>query len=276
LDEPITYNIPVAMVDAYRGRKLIVRSRDPAEIIHKLADQDLEGIGYLQILGLGGNIDDLLRWEEPVPVDLVVEDPEVDLPQLYRYSPLLADRSVRASVPVVPGFGKVVKLALSLNFAVKLEPSQPGPILIEELLHVADLYLHQSTVSQPVEYIHSLFLAFYHGERISLWGVQEEDPSRNRFVTDQGVETVSKRFSGIELKHDIGSFIKGFTEELLSEKRECIDCVFLEVCFGYFKWPEAEYRCDGVKTLFETLRKAAEELKADLSSFQVREGEDRS
>jgi hypothetical protein len=276
LSDRTAYNIPVALIEAYNGRKLIVRSRDPAELVQRLATYNLEKVSYLQILGVGGNIEELLRWEQPVPVDLVIEHPEMDLPELYRYSPLPADRPVRVTVPVAPGFGKVVKLALSLNFAVKLEPSQPEPKLIEELLHVADLYLHQTTVSQPVEFIHSVFLAFYHGEPVSLWAVQEEEPSRECFVTDQGVETVSKRFAGADLKHDSASFIKRFTEELISEKRECLDCGFFEMCLGYFKGPEKEYGCDGVKTLFEKLRKAAEELKADLSSFEVRGGEDGS
>lgn len=276
MSEPITYNIPVSMMDAYRGRKLIVRSRDSAEIVRRLGTHVPETVEYLQILGTDGDIDDLLRWDQPIPLDLVVDDPEVDLPMLYRYSPLLAVRPVRVSVPVASGFGKMVKLALSLNFAVKLEPSQPEPRLIEELLRVADLYLHQTTVSQPVEYIHSLFLAFYHGEAVSLWAVQEEDTSRNRFVTDQGVETVSKRFAEVNLEHDLDSFMKGYTEELLRDKRECHDCGFFEVCFGYFKWPRKEYRCDGVRTLFETLKTAAQELKTDLSSFEALKGEERS
>jgi hypothetical protein len=275
LNDSIVYNIPVSMLEPYRGRKLIVRSHDPAEIVQRLAAHDLENIAYLQVLGAGGNLDDLLRWEQPVAVDLVVENPEADLPLLYRFSPLLVDRPVRVSVPVAPGFGKVVTLALSLNFAVKLEPSQPSPGLIVELLQVAERYLHQSTVSQPVEFLHSMFLAFYHEEPVSLWAVQEEDPSRDRFVTDQGVEIISKRLAGVDLKHDLTTFITGFTEELLEEKRECRDCRFFEVCLGYFKWPRKEYRCDGVKTLFQTLWEAAEELKADLSACRCRKGEGR-
>jgi hypothetical protein len=275
LNDLIVYNIPVEMVDAYRGRKLILRSRNPAELVQRFAAQDLENVAYLQILGIDGAIDDLLRWEQPVPVDLAVENPEADLPLLYRYSPLPANRPVRGSVPVASGFSKVVKLALSLNFAVKLEPSQPEPQLIEELLDVVELYLHGVTVSQPVEYIHSIFLAFYYGSPVSLWAVQEEDPSRNRFVTDQGLEAVSKRFAGTDLKHAPPSFIREFTKELLNESRECHDCRFFEVCLGYFKWPEKAYRCDGVRTIFETLRKAAEELKADLSSLPSSHGEKR-
>jgi hypothetical protein len=263
----MVYNIPISLFDAYRGRDLIVRSREPSEVVQRLALEDLERVAYLQVIGAGAEIDCLLRWKNSIPVDLVVQQPEADLPLLYRYAPLAADRPVRISVPVVAGFGKVVKLALSLNFAVKLELSQPGPELIEELLRVATLYLHQSTVSRPVEYFHSIFLAFYHRAPVSLWVVQEEDPSSIRFVTDQGEETLSKRFAGAKLKPQVACFIKGFTAELLSEKRECCDCEFLEHCAGYFKWPQPEYRCEGVRTLFQTLKDAAEQLRTDLALF---------
>ena len=173
----MVYNIPATMIEAFRGRDLIVRSHDPAEILQRLLPDDLERMAYLQILGTGGAIDPLMRWGPSIPVDLVVQNLEADLPLLYRYSPLLAERPVRVSVPVVAGFSKVVKLALSLNFAVKLEVSQPEPALIEELLRVATLYLHQSTVSQPVEFIHSIFLAFYNRTPVTLWAIQEEDPA---------------------------------------------------------------------------------------------------
>jgi hypothetical protein len=170
----------------------------------------------------------------------------------------------------------VVRLALSLDFAVKLELSQPEPTVMHELLHVAGLYLHQSTVSQPVEFIHSMFLAFYHGDPVTLWTVQEEDPSRHRYITDQGTETISARFAGVDLRHKVPSFIERFAEELLTEKQECTDCEFFERCLGYFKWPRKAYRCDGVKAVFQKLKEAAEELKADLSSLPSPNGEDRS
>jgi hypothetical protein len=275
LSASIVYNIPVTMIDAYRGRDLIVRSHDPSDMVQRLAMEDLERIAYLQVLGAGGNLDGLLRWEPTVPVDMLVQNLEVDLPLLYRYSTIPAVRPVRVSVPVVPGFSRVVKLALSLDFAVKLELSQPGPAVMEELLQVAGLYLHQSTVSQPVEYIHSMFLAFYHGEPVTLWTIQEEDPALVRYVTDQGEETLSRRFAGMELPCAVAPFIKAFTEELLSERQECSDCEYFESCLGYFKWPRKEYRCDGVKAVFQKLKEAAEELRKDLFSFPVPDGEDR-
>ena len=274
--ESIVYNIPATMVEAYRGRDLIVRSHDPSEMVQRLNIEDMARISNLQILGTGGDIDSLMHWDHPVPVDLVVQYPEADLPLLYRYSPLLAERPVQVSVPVAAGFSKVVKLALSLNFAVKLEVSQPEPALIEELLRVATLYLHQSTVSQPVEFIHSIFLGFYNRNPVTLWAIQEEDPALIRYVTDQGAEILSQRFAGVELKYGVTSFIKEFTEELLSEKQECCDCGFFKNCSGYFKWPRKEYRCDGVKSIFQRLKDAADELRADLASFHTPKGEDRS
>lgn len=272
----IVYNIPISMVHAYRGQNLVVRCHEPSMIIQGLAAHDLERVQYLQIPSTGGNIDSLVHWRHPIPIDLVVRNPEADLPALYQYSILGAERPVRVSVPVLPGFSKVVKLALSLDFAVKLEPSQPDPSLIEELLRVADLYLHQSTVSQPVEFIHGMFLAFYHGDPVTLWAVQEEDPSRMRYITDRGTETISRRFTGVELNQDLASFIEEFTARLLQEGSECTDCEFFEGCLGYFKWPRKEYRCDGMKALFLMLKEAAGELKSDLCSLSSPGGEDRS
>ena len=249
----MVYNLPATMIESYRGRDLIVRSHDPSEILQRLAPDNLERLAYLQILGTGGAIDPLLRWGPSIPVDLVVQDPDADLSLLYRYAPLPAERPVRVSVPVAAGFSKVVKLALSLNFAVKLEVSQPEPALIEELLRVVTLYLHQSTVSQPVEFFHSIFWGFYNRTPVTLWAIQEEDPALFRYVTDQGVETLSRRFTGMELKYGVTSFIQEFTAALLSEKQECADCAFCENCAGYFKWPRREYRCDGVKVLFQIM-----------------------
>jgi hypothetical protein len=275
LSDSIVYNIPGAMIEAYGGRNLVVRCHDPSVMVQRLASHDLERLAYLQVLGAGGNVDSLMRWERSVPMDLVVQNPEADLPLLYRYSTMPAERPVRVSVSVVPGFSKVVKLALSLDFAVKLELSQPEPAVMEELIYVAGLYLHQSTISQPVEYIHSMFLAFYHGDLVTLWTVLEEDPSRMRYITDQGTETISRRFAGMNLNYDLPSFIKKFIEGLLKEGSECSDCDFFESCLGYFKWPRKEYRCDGVKAVFQRLKEAAEELKADLSSFHCPNGVNR-
>ena len=273
--DSLIYNIPAAFVRAYGGRILIVRSHDPSEIVASLEDVDMDSVSYVQILSPGGETASLMRWGHTIPVDLVVQDPRRDLPLLYAYAPLLARRRVRVTVPVVRGFSKVVKLATSLSFAVKLEGSQPDPALVEELSQVVNSYLHQETVSEPIEYFHSLFLAFYRGDPVTIWAVQEEDPSRNRFITDTGEETVSHRFPAVHPHGDVASFVRTFRDSVLTEQCECSRCDFLEHCAGYFKWPRKDYGCDGVKGLLQTLKRAAGQLREDLASYHSPSGGER-
>ena len=236
LNDSIVYNVPAAMVDAHRGRNLIVRSRDPAELVHRLAAHGPEGVAYLQVLGTGGDVEELLRCEDPVPVDLVLEDPVVDLPRLYRYSPLLADRPVRVSVPRDDRVRQGGEAGPLLEFRGETGAFPAGagtdgrPCSWSRTIN-----LHQSTVAQPVEYFHTVFAAFCRCEPVSLWAVQEEDPCLNRFVTDQGAETISRRFARADLKPDPVSFLDAFIEGLLSEQHECHACRFFEICLGHFK-----------------------------------------
>jgi hypothetical protein len=276
LTDSLVYNIPAALVRAYRGRNLIVRSDDPSEIVASLADVDRESVSYVQILFPGGETESLMRWGNAIPVDLVVRDPQRDLPRLYHYSPLLARHPVRVTVPVVSGFSNVVKLATSLNFAVKLEGSQPDSALVEELSRVAHSYLHQETVSEPIDYFHSLFLAFYREDPVTLWAIQEEDPARSRFITDAGEETISHRFPAVHPPGDLASFVRAFRESILAEQGECCRCDFLEPCSAYFKWPRKDYGCDGVKGLLQTLKTAAHQLREDLASYHAPSGGEQS
>ena len=82
MSDSIVYNITVTMIEAYCGRNLVVRCHDPSTMVQRLATHDLERLAYLQVLGTGGNLDGLMRWERAVPVDLVVQNPEADLPML--------------------------------------------------------------------------------------------------------------------------------------------------------------------------------------------------
>lgn len=265
--DPILYFIPASLIDRYRGHNLVVRSRDPEEIMAVLSDG--HPAVYAQLLGLGRAIDCLAFWEAGVPLDLVIECPEAELPLLYGYAPLRLDRPVRVTVPLVAGFGKVVRLALSLDFAVKLEGCQPAPEVIEELLVVAGDYLHRSSVSVPVEFIHSLFMALYSEEPVSLWNIQEENPRHVRFITDQDENVLSKRLIGMKLPPDPKLFIDDHVADLVEQRSECGECEFLGNCAGYFKMPDRRYSCDGIKTLFRLLASEARELKRDLASYRV-------
>jgi len=263
----IAYNIPVSLVGAYRGRKMIVRARDSSELVGALSERDLGDLLYVRLLSLTADVEALGNWGFAVPIDIAMGDPATDYSALYRHARLLDNHPVRISVPVAPGFSKAVRLAAALNFAVRLEPAQPAPEVIEELFEVLDFALHHPWVAQPVEYFHSALLAFYDQQAITLWAIQEEDPTLVRYVTDDGVETISPRFAGMKTTPgDLASFVDKFRNGLLAERSECCGCEFWERCGGYFKWPRREFACDGVKAVFHTLREAAGDLRKDTSA----------
>jgi hypothetical protein len=147
------------------------------------------------------------------------------------------------------------------------EGGQPDQALAGELLQIAHYYLHRTTVSEPIDFFHSLFRAFYHRDPVTLWVIQEEDPSLFGFVTDLGEETMPGRLAGGEIRHGFSSFAQEWRDKLLTEKGDCAGCEFLSNCLGYFKWPPRAYRCDGVQAVMRTLRDAAEDLRRDVASF---------
>jgi hypothetical protein len=264
------YNIPITLADAYRGRKTVIRAADPSEIAKTFSGGVPDGLCYIRILSPDGDIDVLKDWGPGVPLDLVIRDPSEDLPLPYRFTPLLSTHPIRVSVPLAPGFEAIVKLASSLNFTVKLEGGQPDQSLTGELLGIARYYLHRTTVTEPIEFFHSLFLAFYHQDPVTLWSIQEEDPDLVRFVTDRGEETLSGRFPEIGSGREFAEFVKTRHDETAGDTGACAGCRFFRNCRGYFKWPARDYCCDGVKAVMGTLLEAAEELRRDVASFQPR------
>jgi len=265
----VTYNIPAHLFNSYEGKRVIVRSANPRELVAYLLQANLENVLYAQLASPDVDPDPLLTWASALPIDVLVRKPGVEYPFLYNFSKLLDKHPVRISIPVENGFVKAVRLALALGFSVKLEVGQPDTSLIAEMAEVLDLYIRRSEVSQPVEYFHSTFLSFFNRKQYSnLWFVQEEDPEQFRFVTNEGVETVSPRFGKTDWKDLKLILAARQTRSTLTEKAECDSCEFLETCGGYFKWPNQEFDCEGIKTLFSRLNLAAEELRNDLASFQ--------
>jgi hypothetical protein len=270
MEDCITYDIPVSLMDAYRGRTTIVRSGDPSEITQMMSDGIPEGLSCIRILSPDGSIDDLKGWVDGMPIDLVIREPREDLPVLYRYAPLLSAHPLRVSVPLVAGFGSVVKLAASLNYAVKVEGGQPDESVCGELLRIAHYYLHRATVTEPIDFFHSLFLAFYKQDPMTLWAIQEEDPQLFRHIADSGEETMAGRLAGMAVDPGITSSMDRIGEGHAAGKNGCDGCQFLANCRGYFKWPRKEYCCDGVKMIMSTLRDAADELRRDVASYYSR------
>jgi hypothetical protein len=270
--DSLVYSIPLSMVAAYRGRRLIVRVPNPAEIPKSLAGEDLQGIECLQIVCSDDDLHPLMRWGAGVPLDLVVQEPERDLPMLYQWAPLLDTHPVRITVPVVSGFIKVAKLAAALNFAVKLHADQPDPARVAEMLSLLHAYLHETTMSQPIEHFHSMFLAFYREETVTLWSIQEEDPALIRYIGDDGdgKESLARGEGIVRLGDDLASFVPELKRELESRRGVCSRCEFFHHCVGYFQVPHDGYDCNEVKAVFRTLKEAADELRGDLTSFSTR------
>ena len=263
----MVYHIPLARLATYSGRSLIVRSARPSDLVARLAPEDLANLAYVQLRSLPDDTCDLVHWAEELAIELLVDDPARDFAELYRYANLLDNHPVRVALPVVPGFEKAVKLALSLQFAVRLHVGQPEPPLIEQLARLLDDFLHRPTVAAPIEYFHGLLFGFCHRQPISLWAIQQEDPALIRYVDEQGEERLPGKLAAADPGSEPAGFVERWGETLLAERAECAECPFFAPCRGYFKWPRRDYDCAGVKSLFETLQEAADELRGDLAAL---------
>jgi hypothetical protein len=264
----VVHNIPINLVHAYRGREVIVRTHDPAALVKALPESDLGNVVGVQLLSLLADVDVLADWGYAIPVELAMRDPVTEFAVLYRHAKLLDKHPVRASIPVVPGLSRAVRIAISLQFAVKLELGQPEPAAIEEMLAVLDFYLHQASVSQPVEFFHTTLVSLFDRNPMTLWAVQGEDPAYIRYVTADGEERVARRMAGAAEPGELESFVPNLQDELLAEHSECSRCEFFDYCGGYFKWPRKDYSCDGVKRVLRGLKDAAIELEHDLELFK--------
>jgi hypothetical protein len=250
---------------------VIVRSEKADEIVGALADGNLRNVLGVQLLSLSSEADSMAGWGYAIPVELVMRDPVTEFALLYRHARLIDKHPVCVSIPVVPGLNKAVRIANALQFKVKLDLGQPDPAATAEMLTVLDYYLHHSSVSQPIEFFHTTLSSFYLGDPLTLWDVQEDDPTYFRFVTEDGRERIARRMGSFDAGTNLDSFIKDLQQELLDGSgkgiSECSDCEFLANCGGYFKWPNRDYACNGVKSVFRTLKEAAAELRSDLDNF---------
>jgi hypothetical protein len=269
---PIVYQIPLAQLGAFRGNPLVVRSDRPQDLVTQLLPTDLGNLAYIQLYGLPSGTDVLMHWAVGLAIDLVLDNPGQDFPTLYGYAKLLDNHPVRVTLPIELGFEKAVKLASSLEFAVRLKIGQHPPTLIESLAGLLGDYLHKSMVTQPIECFHSLLLGFCRDEPVNLWAIQEEDPALIRYVDEQGTEHLPGRLTGLACGPVPENFVTDWSNCLSADGAECADCPFFSPCRGYFKWPGRDYDCAGVKALLATLRQAADELRADIAAATSRSG----
>ncbi|MDQ5911587.1 MAG: hypothetical protein QG599_3685 [Pseudomonadota bacterium] len=264
----LTYDISLQGLPARRTGRLIVRADDPEALIAVLATEDPDRIIAVQLLSLDVDSESLNAWAPGLPVELAMTDPAAEFPLLYRHVNLLDQHPVRVVIPVQSGFAKAVRAAVALDFAVRLEPGQPEPALIDELAAVLEFYLHQPTVAQPIEYFQGALLGFYHQEPVPLWQVLDEDPEVLRYVTDDGAELLYGRLAGLDPAVAPDAELAAWINQVLATGDECQTCEFRQNCGGYFKWPRPDYDCAGVKRLFGVLRAAADELRRDLEEIR--------
>ena len=261
-----TYNVPLAFIDSYPDRPLIVRATDPAAVVQYLSPQHMSRLVALQLLDISADLQELEEWHPGLPIEVVVGDPEGEVMKLYRLCRLQRTHPVRVVLPIVPGFSKAVRVASFLQLPVKLEGAQPNATLIEELSETLDFFLHNKAVSQPIEYFSGLLTTVIHKHPVTLWDIQEEGPSLVRYVDDSGTETLARRPFRVP-DSDLKTFHFELTKRVLSPEAECSSCEFFLNCGGYFKWPNPDYSCEGIKRVFRRLRDAALELHDDLSLY---------
>jgi hypothetical protein len=264
--EQLTYNVPLALIEAYRDRRLIVRATDPVAVVQHVLPHHLMRLVALQLLDINADLEALDGWNPGLPIEIVVTDPEVETMKLYRLCGLQRSHPVRVVIPVVPGFSKAVRVASFLYIPVKLEGAQPDAGLIDELSETLDFFLHNKAVSQPIEYFSGLLTTVIHREPVTLWEIQDEDPAVVRYVTDNGAETMARQpFKSAD--EDFDQFRFELTKRVLSPDAECASCEFFLNCGGYFKWPNNDFSCEGIKRIFRRLLDAAIELHDDLSLY---------
>lgn len=160
--DPYLYDIPVARLGAYSGQRLIVRASEPASLPALLANQDPEGVVGVRLLALDADSEALNPWGPGLPLELAMTDPATQFPLLYQHVNLLDNHPVRVAIPVRPGFGKAVKVAVALDFAVRLDVGQPEPVLVEEMIDVMEFYLRQQTSRNRLSFFTVVLLGFYH------------------------------------------------------------------------------------------------------------------
>ncbi|MEI2742478.1 MAG: hypothetical protein V9G63_08575 [Candidatus Competibacter sp.] len=268
MDERL-YHIPQTRLSTAWPGRLVVRASDPVALVEALASETNPDRIVAVRLPLSADSEPLNAGAPGLPVELVLDDPASEYPLLYQHANLLDNHPVRAVVPVRPGFGKAVKTAIALDFAVRLEIGQPEPAAIDELLAVLDFYLHQPTVAQSIEFFHSALLGFYHQEPLPLWVVMEEEPQALRYIADDGAESRYGRLAALDLDAGVApdADLEVWIEQVLATDPECRNCEFLNSCGGYFKWPRQDYDCAGIKRVFGGLQNAAAELRRDLKSL---------
>jgi hypothetical protein len=268
-EHPCTYNVPLAFVDSYPNRPLIIRTVDPLILVQTLLPREQENLVALQLLDITAELEILEQWNPGLPLEVVLKDPKSETMKLYRLCKLQRSHPVRVVIPMVAGFSKAVRVASFLHLPIKIEGTQPDESLLEELSETLEFFLHNKAVCEPIDYFSGLLTALLHKLPVTLWSIQEEDPSLVRYVTDDGIETLARRPFNVH-PEKLDRFHFELIKRVLSPDSECASCEFFMNCGGYFKWPNRNYSCDSIKRILQRVQDSAHELQDDLSLYPAR------
>ena len=257
-----TYNIPGSRIADYSNEMVIVRSEDPSELVRTVERVDGSRIECVQIIGANPNLAPLSRLDPTVPIEIALTDWEKEAEHLHLYANAPFSNPIRILLNTSRGFLKAVKTCISLRMQTGLIVHQPDETLVQELESALDLYLYNTEVQVPIEFFHSLLVAFCRNHlEDSLWLIQREDPAQDRYVLDNGSIVISPRLP-IEISDASGDFLDDYRFDVMAKQGECSVCRYFSQCVGYFKFPDETYSCKGMKNLFAKLKGAANEIKA--------------
>lgn len=258
------YNIPVSLISSYSKEMLVIRSEDPSELARSLERVERDRVEHVQLIGVHPDPAPLSQLDPTIPLELVMRDWERETEYLPLYSKEVFSNPTRVSINTSPGFLKAVNVAISLRMETGLIVDQPDEALVEELESALALYLYNAEVEVPLEFFHSLLVAFCRNYlEDSMWTIQHEDPARDRYVLDDGGVVISPRL----LKEISGAvdFLEDYRFDLMAQQGECSVCRYFTQCIGYFKFADEAYSCKAIQRIFSKLKGAANEIKA----FQV-------
>lgn len=254
----LIYDVPANLAGAYGGKTVKLRTADPCTLLALLDEKDFDSLVSIQVNDLDCDLTTLHQCNSSVPLELMVSDPVADFPLLYGFSALVEFFPIRACISLRPGFSKAVRVAAALHFSIKLEVGQPDTAIIPELIDTLDFYLHSSGVTEPIEFFHSFLIASCHGQAINLWSVQEEDPLLFRYVDNEGRESFPGRLAGCDTLANNPA-----------DHQDCRNCLYLARCWGFFKWPDHDYDCGGIKDVFARIEAAAIQLRYDITEEET-------
>jgi hypothetical protein len=276
MSDSAIYTVALPWLDKYADRLLVPRSSDLRALDSAVSQWEGEGaLLHAQVSLPAENASCAQSLPDGLPIDLILPGPEA-YPQLYEWAEFGRDRPIRITVPMRPGFSRAVRLALSLDFAVKMTGHSIPDNLASETQQVLQHFLHHPAVSQPVDFLSGLLSAFCGRETRTLWEIQEEDPALFRYIGEAGAEECAPSMDADSCAATPAELFARYQSAVETAGGECVGCEFFDVCRGFFKWPDGRRGCANERAMLKTLQIAASELRREMAASDTEPEKDAS